>query len=290
MKPYLSATQINMLAKCPKQYEFRYVDGIRSPPGVSLVLGKGGHKGVEANLRAKLASGELLSLEAVTQAAAEGVREEWEKEPVALTEEEEQLGANRVLGETVDKAVALVGLHHKVVAPAISPVAIESGFRLDLPGFPFDIIGYKDVEEETRIRDTKFKGKSPPEDAADTSIQLTLYHMESAARGKSVEVQLDNLVANKVPKYVPQKSKRSELDHRRFLRRVELAAQQIESGIFPPTDPTSWACSEKWCGYWDACEFGARQSVSLQVIDPKRLTSHLPDRAAPRIIEWGDAA
>lgn len=287
MKPYLSNTQISMLAKCPKQYEHRYVDGIRTPPGVALVLGKGGHQGVEADLTSKLNTGELLPLEAVTQAAAEGVRQEWAKEPVALTEEEQQVGASRVLGDTVDKAVALVGLHHKVVAPAIKPVAIETGFRLELDGFPFDIIGYKDVEEVGRIRDTKFKGKAPPEDAALTSTQLTLYHLESASRGLSVEVQLDNLVATRVPKYVPQKAKRTELDHRRFLRRVELFARQIESGIFPPTDPTSWACSPKWCGYWDRCDFGAKQSVSLQVINPSRLTSQLPGRA--EVVEW-DAA
>lgn len=290
MKRHLSVTQLNMLAKCARQYMFRYEEGIRTPPGVALVLGKGTHAPIEADLKAKMATGELLPLEQVTQQAAEAVRREWEAEPPALSEEEQQLGASRVLGETVDAAVSLASLHHKVVAPAINPTGVEAGFVLELDGFPFDVIGYKDVEEPGRIRDTKTKSKTPPADAADTSMQLTLYHMESAARGLDVEVQLDNLVATKVPKYVPQKSRRNIIDHHRLLRRLEVAAQQIEAGVFPPTDPTSWACSPKWCGYWNRCEFGGKQSVSLQVISPARLTSRLPERSAPKVIEWGDGA
>jgi len=38
---------------------------------------------------------------------------------------------------------------------------------------------------------------------------------------------------------------------------VTLAA--IKTGIFPPTNPDSWWCSEKWCGYWDdVCPFGRK--------------------------------
>lgn len=290
MKRHLSVSQLNMLMKCARQYQFRYEEGIKTPPGVALVLGKGTHAPIEADLKAKMATGELLPLEQVTQLAAESVHREWALDPPALSEEERQIGQSRVMGDTVDSAVALAALYHKVVAPAVQPTGVETGFVLELEGFPFDVLGYKDVEEAGRIRDTKTKSKAPPADAADTSLQLTLYHLESAARGLDVEVQLDHLVATKTPKYVPQRSRRTRLDHERLLRRMEIAAQQIESGIFPPTDPTSWACSPKWCGYWNRCEFGGSPSVSLQVISPTRLTSRLPDRSAPRVIEWGGAA
>lgn len=275
MKPHLSVTQISMIALCAKRYEFRYIEGIKSPPGVALVLGKGGHQAVEADLRAKMATGSLLAAEDVAQRAAEAVRAEWEKEPPDLSEEEREEGAAKVLGRTVDSAVSLAGLHHREAAPEIQPTAVEAGFRLELDGFPFDIIGFKDVEEANRIRDTKFKGKSPPADAADKSMQLTLYHLESATRGLDVEVQLDCLVANQRPKYVPLRSRRTTEDHARLLRRVEIATRQIQSGIFPPTDPTSWACSPRWCGYWDRCDFGGKQKVSAGLIDPKRLVSRV---------------
>lgn len=288
MKPYLSHSQLNMLAKCPKQYEFRYIRGIKSPPGAAMIRGTGVHHSVELNLKEKLATGKLLPVEQVTQLAAEEVRRRWQEEAPALDEEEQQLGSARVMGQTVDVAVALAALHAKTVAPGIAIVAIEEGFRLELDGFPFDILGYKDIREKGRIRDTKTKGKAPSQDEADVSMQLTIYDIDERARGNNgTELQLDTLVANKVPKYVALKSRRTLLDHDRLYRRLEVTAQQLESGIFPPTDPTSWACSEKWCGYWNRCEFGGKQSVSLQVIDPKRLTSKLPGRA--EVVEW-DAA
>lgn len=280
-KPYLSNSQLNMLSRCGMQYFFRYVEGIKSPPGVQLILGKGVHSSVETNLRAKMA-GESLALEAVTQAAAEATRAEWAKEEPLLTEEDREAGAANVLGRTVDTAVALAGLHARQVAPSISPVAIEAGFTIELPGFPFDLVGYKDVEEATRVRDTKTTGKAPKEGSADESTQLTLYHMESAARGVSVDVQLDYLVAGTRPRYVPQASQRTTDDHIRLLRRIEVYAAQIESGVFPPTDPGNWCCSAKWCGYYEKhCPWGAKKAVTVGLIDPSKLTSKVrAERAA----------
>jgi hypothetical protein len=280
-KPYLSNSQLNTLARCSMQYFFRYVEGIKSPPGVQLILGKGVHSSVETNLKAKMA-GTALALEAVTQAAAEATRQEWAREAPLLTDDDREAGADNVLGRTIDTAVALASLHAKQVAPAIAPVAIEAGFTIELPGFPFDLVGYKDVEEADRVRDTKTTGKHPKEGSADESTQLTLYHMESAARGVAVDVQLDYLVSGARPRYVPQASKRTVDDHVRLLRRIEVYAAQIESGIFPPTDPGNWCCSAKWCGYYEKhCPWGARKAVSVGLIDPARLVSRVREERAP---------
>ena len=47
-KPHLSASQLSMMARCPVQWEFRYAKGIKSPPGVALLVGKATHVSVEA--------------------------------------------------------------------------------------------------------------------------------------------------------------------------------------------------------------------------------------------------
>lgn len=274
-KPHLSHTQIEMLSKCGYQYDFRYVQGIRSPPGVQLTIGKGVHGAVEKDLGRKMEWGGLLPDDAIADFAADATKREWEKDPPKPEEE----GEPADLGGAVDSAIALAELHHRVVAPGIEPVAVERRFMLELPDFPFDIEGQVDVEEDGVIHDTKTASKAPQADVAETSDQLTLYDLEASVRGAPArKVVLDVLVKTKIPKALKLESYRTPDDHARFLRKVEVAAKVIQSGAFMPAPRSSWWCSKKWCGYWDRCPFGARGAVSVGLIDPARLTSRMLER------------
>lgn len=272
MKPHLSISQMTMLARCGEQYRYRYVERLKAPPGVALVIGKGTHAAIEDDLREKMALGSLLPDEQIADTAADATRKAWDDEPPITHEGDPDKG------EAMDTAVALATAHHKQLAPIIEPVALERGFLIDLDGFPFDLMGFVDIEEPTRIRDTKTAAKSPSGSEADKSDQLTLYHLEAATRGEQKTVALDFLVKNKVAKVVTLESRRGPEDHARLLRRVEVAAKVIESGAFAPTNPDNWWCSQKWCGYWDRCAFGERKAVTVGLIDPARLTSRLVER------------
>jgi hypothetical protein len=261
-----------MLARCGEQYRYRYVEGLRSPPGVALVIGKGTHAAIEEDLREKMALGELLPDERIADTAADATRKAWDEEPPILRDGDPDQG------QAVDTAVALATVHHKVLAPGIEPIAVERGFLLELDGFPYDLMGFVDIEEKGRIRDTKTAAKSPSGTEADQSDQLTVYHLEAATRGEQKTVALDYLIKAKTPKVVTLESTRGPEDHARLLRRVEAAAKVIESGAFAPTNPDNWWCSQKWCGYWDRCAFGSRKAVSVGLIDPARLTSRLVER------------
>jgi len=59
------------------------------------------------------------------------------------------------------------------------------------------------------------------------------------------------------------------------LERIERATKVIASGIFKPANPGDWCCSARWCGYWERCEFGARDAVSVGLIDPAHLKSRI---------------
>jgi hypothetical protein len=273
VKPHLSVTQLNMLSRCGLQYDFRYIQKIIAPPGVQLVIGKGTHAAIEKDLVNKQQWGTLLPDDSIADYAADAARAAWDEDEPVLQEGDPDKGG------VVDVAVSLAQLHHKQVAPGIDPVAIERGFVLEIEGFPYDLMGFVDIEEPGRIRDTKTSSKSPPADAAEQSDQLTLYHLEAVTRGLPPPmVQLDYLVKTKVPKAVSLSSVRGPEDHARFLRRVEVAARVIEAGSFQPAAPDSWACSQKWCGYWDRCAFGSRGRVSVGLIDPARLTSRMQER------------
>ena len=272
-RPHLSISQLEMHARCEKQWEFRYAMGIKNPPGVAAIIGKGTHGAVEKDLGQKLAWGELLGADEVKDAAADATKHAWENErPVIRDGDPDQGGA-------VDLAVALASLHHTKLAPRIEPVALEQAFIIEIPELPYDVMGVVDIETATDIRDVKTRGKTPAKDAAQRSPQLIGYHLRSAIAGRpSKTVALDVLVKARTPKVETRTAAPTRDDHLVFLRRVELAARSIQSGIFKPTNPDNWWCTQKWCGYWHRCEFGARQSVTVGLIDPARLTSRLIPR------------
>lgn len=271
-KPYLSVTQLNMLTRCGEQYRRRYLLGQRRPPGVSQVIGKGTHAAGEKDLRSKLEWGELLEAEEVSDVAADATRRMWqEDEPVAEEGDPDQGGA-------VDEAVKLAGLYHAKVAPAVTPVAVERAFILELPDFGYDLMGVVDVEEPTKIRDTKTSAKAPSGNPAERDLQGELYTLEARVRGKETSFVMDHLIRGRTPRYIASEARYTDADHRSFLLRVEAAAAMVQAGAFPPADPKSWACSPRWCGYWDSCAWGARQQIAVGLIDPTRLTSRLTER------------
>jgi CRISPR/Cas system-associated exonuclease Cas4 (RecB family) len=261
-KPALSSSMLRTLRNCGMQYYYRYVEGIIARPGVAMVIGTATHKAIEKNLRAKQETGALLSVEAVEQTAAEALSNTWDGENPVLHDKELIVGEKAARGWATDVAVALSRLHHGALAPAIVPVHLERYWRLDLKGYPMDLDGFIDIQEPTAVRDTKTKTKSPGEDEAERSTQLTAYALavRTIDGTAPASVHLDFLISTKEPKYLTLTSVRTDDDFRVLLREVETACRVIESGAFMPTDPANWQCSERWCGYFaSTCPFGARR-------------------------------
>lgn len=276
-KKHLSATQLGMIEKCGVQYQFRYLDKVvAKPPGASLHVGRGVHHAVEQDLREKIADAVLLPDEEIAELARAGTLASIEESGLSL-EKHDSIAAEK--GAAVDKAVRLAELHHVELAPALNPVHVERKFRVELQGYPYDLVGVIDVEEEHEwtdgdaggtvsvVRDTKTAAKSPNKNAADVSEQLTMYAAGKLAVDGALPAKLvlDHLVDNKTPVIRTLETTRDMEDVQMLLRRVERAAEVIESGAFMPANPaTDWYCSQKWCGYFDQCPFArAPKSVSM---------------------------
>ena len=45
----------------------------------------------------------------------------------------------------------------------------------------------------------------------------------------------------------------------RAMQRIKSVSAAIDSNIFLPAAEGSWACGEKYCGYWNMCDFGAKR-------------------------------
>lgn len=268
-KPVFHQHQLDMLSKCGLLYEFVYVKGQKAPPGIALHIGTGTHAGANVNLRSKIETGQLLPVEAVQEAARKGFIAAWDKDGCKLEAEEKLIGVDLVKGAAIDQVTRLAALHAVELAPKLNPVKAEETWRLDLKGYPVDLVGTTDLKEaDGKVRDLKTSGKSPDKTDADDSEQLTIYALAErtlAGQTGDVQVALDVLVKNKTPKIVTLNSHRTDDDFREVLERVGRAVRVIETGSFYPANPQSWWCSQKWCGFYDRCPHGARQRKQMAV-------------------------
>jgi hypothetical protein len=256
-RPYLSMTQLDMLSKCGEQYRRRYVDKEIIPPGVAAVVGKATDRSVNQNLEHKIATKELLPIEAVADTARDGLNQEWQS-GVILGDEEVGRGVKAVKGEAVDKAVRLSVLHAKQTAPTLEPTHVQRKWTVEISGYPMDLFGFIDVQEGTNsVRDTKTAGKTPNGNVADQSDQLTGYALAvRVLDGKAPEkVVLDYLIDNKTPVAKSFESTRDGDDFAALLHRVEVAIVALEKGVFIPARQTDWWCSPKWCGFHGSCRY-----------------------------------
>ena len=274
-KPHISISALGMAEGCGEQYRRRYVLGEKIPPGIALIVGSATHGAINADLTSKKDTGELLPDEQIADEARDAFTHAVERGGILLTDEEAKLGEKQVKADGIDKAVRLSRLHHKQQAPLLQPTHIEREWWLNIDGFPFDVMGYLDIQEGLKaLRDTKTSGKTPPTtrvgnlelNAADISDQLTAYVMAiKYADGQLPEkVTLDYLIDTKEPALKVFESTRREEDFMPLLERMFALSRSIEAGVFLPTQPNDWRCNPKWCGYYGTCKF-IRRPVSVTV-------------------------
>lgn len=257
VRPQLHATALT--TQCGEAFRRRYVEGEIIPPGVAMVVGTATDRSVSQNLQEKIDRGTLLEVTAVADAARDGLEAAWAG-GVTLTDEEAAHGLRKVKGEAADKAVRLATLHAQRVAPRLSPLRVQRAWSLTIPGYPLDVVGTLDIQEPTTIRDTKTAARAPADDAAETSVQLTAYHLAvTVLDGKApAAVALDYLVDSKPPKPVSLSATRGPEDYRALLARVEVWTKALETGTFTPVTPDHWICSPRWCGYYSTCRYVRR--------------------------------
>lgn len=255
-KPAIHQSSLAMLYRCPRQYEFRYVEGLRLPPNAFAAAGTAVHEAVRRNLAERMEHERLLEPDVVEGIAADRFLALWQ-EGVELSQEEREQGKAAVRERFLRRSTGLSLLHHAELAPGIEPTALEREWRLELQGYPYDLAGRMDIEEENSLRDTKTASRKPRQQQADESLQLTTYALAKLYTGGALPegLYLDYLVDTKTPQAVVLQTTRTEWDVTLFLRRLEVAMRQLEAGVFPPTDPSNWWCSPRWCGYHERCPY-----------------------------------
>jgi hypothetical protein len=262
-----SVSGLRLFQKCPAAWEQKYVQGLHMPSGVHAIRGQGPHAAVAHNLSQKITTRVDLPLEEVLAVAAETVATGFRGE-VHLTEEERTIGIRNLEAKAKDTAVAMTRFHHLRVSPHMRPLAVEREIRVRPDprlGLP-EVVGRPDLVTEgggpglEDLHDHKTKEASPREGEEHYEQGLTMYALLFHSKYGHLPrtVSLDFLVArgHRVEFY-HRPSTRSMDDLRGMVTALQKAEASIQAGAFPPTDPSNWWCSEKWCGFWNRCPFVA---------------------------------
>lgn len=270
---HLSNSQLDTLTKCGQQWYFRYVEGLRMPPGVRLLVGRAVDGSVNTNLQTKIDTDELLPTEAVADIAGDTLEREWQTTGVELDPDEKELGIKKVKGAAKDRSIGLAVRHAEHLAPGLRPVQVQRKFEIDMEGYDVTFLGYIDIDEGDQIRDTKTtrKGKGQVKGDVNISTQLTAYALAKKVIDGKVpkKVHLDFVFdrfdnkRDREPQSETFSAKRTNADFQPLLNRIERAVEVIESGMFMPAPPGSWWCHPKWCGYWAICPWINKKSISI---------------------------
>jgi putative RecB family exonuclease len=246
-KTHLSATQIGMYKRCPKQYEFRYVKNLKIPPDSKLIVGISVHKGVEKNYTHKFETKKEENKNVVMDAFA-----------LEFESLKSNLSAADEPGKAKDLGYRMLDVHYTKLAPAVQPIEKpEFGFEIQIPGLKRKFIGYIDVIAEvlkipTAVLDTKTTRRRMNQWDADISEQLTSYvYAIKKVFNKKATAGLDVVVENKTG-VVEQRflTARDPEQLTAFEKSAQDIERAIDSGLFYPTnDPQT--CS--WCGYNSKC-------------------------------------
>jgi RecB family exonuclease len=246
---YFSPSQINCYLRCPMQYYYRYRKGLRSPPGFALTLGSCYDTAANAALEARMEGHDLSADDGIAAFVDDlNVRNEetvWED------------GKDRDAAEARGKP--LIRQYCESVAPTINPTAVQARTEIELDNRDWSILTVPDVVLEDGILDNKTTGRSPKQaqNALDVSLQMSAYAlawMQIADKDEPGLIGWDTaLVRVRKPDIVRLFTNRDESDIRRFLAITQRVVGAVHAGIFTPCMPDSWACSEKFCGYFSEC-------------------------------------
>jgi hypothetical protein len=268
-EPHFSFSQMNMWQRCGYQYYLRYELGKIQAPNIAMNSGKAIHKSLEYNSLYKMktkedmALADLLDLQSDTHDKYMGELE----------------GANKQdVGTDKDLSKGILTVHRRVHAPAITPIAVEHKFRVELPddkdGPYLPVIGFIDsVAEVPDIRpgppggrvialeDYKKVNKRKGQQAIDLSPQLTLYDY---VYNLDTELMTDVIGFRQLgftkkdgpysqPTYrasVPEDVRRNRW--KRVVNQMKGVQLAIQKEVFIEADDPM-VCG--WCGYKDICQY-----------------------------------
>lgn len=261
-KGVISPSGFTMYRKCPRQFEYAYVLEMKKAPGVSMLKGTAIHKGAEVVHKHTIETGKLMAMDAAVAA----VSDRWEQGVPDIEDWSDDDGNVLHAGVVKDNTISNFRAYYVQAVPLIKPVAAEKPFARKIGTVPMrgviDLIdsieGEHTLDDDPdlppprveAVADLKTSKARWAQQKLDHDVQMTIYaYVEDTSR-----VRVDLLLDQKTgAKYCPMRTTRTRNDKKLLVEDLEQTVDLIKKGIFPRCDPTSWACTPKFCGYYHIC-------------------------------------
>ena len=262
-QPWLSASQMQMFLRCPRQYYFRYIERLKIPPSGAMKQGSVFHLAAGYNYTQKVTSRVDLPENDLTEYFADQFETEFAREEVKFQEGESK-------GALKDQGIDLVKTFAVGIAPHVQPVEVESKFELNIGKGEENVklIGYIDVvDEHGIIRDNKTMTPQgvPNADNLGKDVQLSTYSLARRLITKKAEplLTLDAVIKyGRWPEARILPTARSREGLKMHLNTIGHIGKAIRAEAFP-MNTNGWHCSRKWCGYFDRCAGKGLVTVDL---------------------------
>lgn len=260
MTDSIHQSTLNMALRCGEQFRRRHIEGHIIPPGIAAGRGTGVHKANEVNLQAKVKTKEDLPLSDLQDVARDGYVHAFRNG--VFIPKENQGEKDRLMNDGLNDAVRCTKVYHEKVAPSIHPIEIEQPFRIDV-GLELPLAGRMDYQEEPVVGDLKTTTQKWAKGRIESEIQVPFYSFaHEHQKGVRPEFRYHVLIARRGKNgnptsedYQPLSHTCTDKDYNALFAKVGLFIQMLKKGLFPPANPTSWWCSENWCGYFSTCRY-----------------------------------
>lgn len=249
MLDHVSHSQISMWLRCPRQWSYRYVDGLKMPPSGALIEGSCYHKSLEANFRQKITSFSDLPVDECLDIFSD----EWVQR---LSAEEFIDWENKSAGRCKDEGISLVTEYMASTSFAVQPITVEESIVSEVAGVPFVCI-LDLVDKRKIVIDHKTSAKAYSQTDVDKDLQASA---QAFALGRPIVFHNHVAVKSRSPYIQIIKSYRTHADIDWWLEAAAQVIVQMKTGVAPPR-PVGWQCSPRFCGFWDICRKGLARSV-----------------------------
>jgi CRISPR/Cas system-associated exonuclease Cas4 (RecB family) len=241
---YISYSQINMYKRCPMQYKFRYINGIKKPPKSFLIVGQSLHAGLTEGFLTKINQTDdtrkIMNI-IVDKAIAE-------LENLVSSQEieyEEDDNKNKMKDDTAKMGKK----YYLEVGKKLKPVEVKKQFEVSFENTDWKLKGEIDIVERDLI-DWKTGKQKMQDEYILFDEQLKLYKLVVPKR-----TVIHQIVRYKVkePEIFIFYNNPSEKEIQEVLKNCAVIVQLIRTGYFFKRNDVRY-CS--WCGYKDICQGG----------------------------------
>lgn len=251
---HLSHSSVATFLRCPRQWAYSYLEGLRRPPAGVLIKGRAVDDGLSKNFEQKIRTRRDMPVDDVLEVAEQSFRREVSRE--GGQSEVDWEGSN--FAAALDSTIALTNVHMHEHSPYIQPIAVQEELHRSLPDGR-DFMGFIDfVSEDGKVNDWKTGRSKMSQESADSDLQPSAY---AFLKGGPIEFAFYRAVdTGRSRSSQVVETSRSAQQVAWYESAATDVSAAINSGAYPP-NPNGWHCSPKFCGYYQLCMSGRKPAI-----------------------------